>query len=246
MNMQCINCGMVGHSLQKCKYPIVSYGIILYDLLEKKYLMICRSKSFGYIEFLSGNYSIINTIQVQYLIDEMSLEEKTKLLTWNFSDLWMDVWFKKPIDEKSRKKFNYLKCGALQNMLENSTTQWNTPEWEFPKGRKKIQEKMVDCAVREFVEETGFTKNDIKIIDNVIPYEEVFIGSNIKSYKHKYYLAVLVGSKIPLNAIQYSEISKMTWLTYEESLETIRDYSIEKKNILHNVNNLLSKYKIII
>jgi ADP-ribose pyrophosphatase YjhB (NUDIX family) len=245
MNIQCVNCGMFGHSLQKCKYPVVSYGIILYDMLQKQYLMICRSKSFGYIEFLSGNYSIINFIQIQYLIDEMSMEEKTKLLTWDFSDLWMDMW-KKPIDEKSMKKFNYLKSGPLQKLMEESTTRWETPEWEFPKGRKRISEKMIDCAIREFVEETGFAESDIKIIDNVIPYEEVFVGSNIKSYKHKYYLAVLVGNKIPLNAIQYSEISKISWLSYEESLDTIRDYSIEKKKILCDVNKLLCNCKIII
>ena len=246
MNIQCINCGLYGHSIQKCKYPIISYGIILYNVVQKKYLMICRSKSFGYIEFLSGNYTTNNSIQIQYLIDEMSIDEKTKLLTWDFSDLWSDVWYKKPIDERSRKKFNYLKSGLLQNMIEKSLSHWETPDWEFPKGRKKIQEKMVDCAIREFAEETGYTKNDIKIIDNVIPYEEVFIGSNIKCYKHKYYLAVLVGNNIPLNAIQYSEISTIKWFSYEECLENIRNYSVEKKNIIHNVNNLLCNYKIIV
>jgi len=240
----CINCGINGHTIQKCKYPIVSYGIILYDTVQNKYLMICRSKSFGYIEFLSGNYSVNNTIQIQYLIDEMSMEEKTRLLNWNFIDLWTELWYIKPIDEKSKKKFNYLKSGILQNMIETSITRWETPEWEFPKGRKKIHEKMVECAVREFIEETGYSKNDIKIIDNVIPFEEVFIGSNIKSYKHKYYLAILVGNTIPLNPIQYSEISKIDWLSYEECLENIREYSIEKKNILFNVNNLFCNYKI--
>jgi len=159
----CINCGINGHTIQKCKYPIVSYGIILYDIVQNKYLMICRSKSFGYIEFLSGNYSVNNTIQIQYLIDEMSMEEKTRLLNWNFTDLWTELWYRKPIDEKSKKKYNYLKTGILQNMIETSTTRWETPEWEFPKGRKKIHEKMVECAVREFIEETGYSKNDIKI-----------------------------------------------------------------------------------
>jgi 8-oxo-dGTP pyrophosphatase MutT (NUDIX family) len=129
-------------------------------------------------------------------------------------------------------------------MIETSITHWETPEWEFPKGRKKIHEKMVECAVREFIEETGYSKNDIKIIDNVIPFEEVFIGSNIKSYKHKYYLAILVGNTTPLNPIQYSEISKIDWLSYEECLENIREYSIEKKNILSNVNNLFCNYKV--
>jgi hypothetical protein len=205
MNIQCINCGIIGHSIQKCKYPIISYGIVLYDLIEQKYLMICRSKSFGYTEFLIGNYSVNNNIQIQYLIDEMSLEEKNNLLTLDFSELWQDLW-SKPIDERSKKKFDILKKERLEIMIKNST-KWESPEWEFPKGRKKIREKMVECAIREFTEETGYTKNDIKVLENVIPFEEVFIGSNIKSYKHKYYLSILVGNKDPLNSIQYSEIS---------------------------------------
>jgi len=242
---QCINCGIFGHSIQKCKYPIVSYGIILYNVKEDKYLMICRSKSFGYIEFLSGNYAINNILQIQYLIDEMSMQEKSNLLSWDFSDLWMDIWYKKPIDERSRKKFYFLK-NDLHRIIENSSTRWETPEWEFPKGRKKLHEKMVDCAIREFTEETGFTANAIKVIDNVIPYEEVFIGSNIKSYKHKYYLAALVGDTKPINDIQYSEISKLAWLSYEECLKNIREYSVEKKEILYNVNHLLKNYKFIL
>lgn len=244
MNIQCINCGMFGHYIQKCKYPIISYGIILYDLKEKKYLMICRSKSFGYIEFLIGNYSVNNNVQIQYLLDEMSVEEKENLLTCDFLDLWNDLWFK-PLDERSKKKFDILKNGELKNMIQKSSS-WETPEWEFPKGRKKIREKMIECAVREFSEETGYTKNDIKIIDNVIPYEEVFIGSNVKSYKHKYYLSVLIGNKNPTNSIQYSEISKIKWLTYEECLENIREYSVEKKKMITDINNLVTKYNIIL
>jgi len=245
MNIQCINCGMLGHYIQKCKYPIISYGIVLYDLTEKKYLMVCRSKSFGYIEFLIGNYSVNNIIQIQYLIDEMSIEEKEKLLSWEFTDLWNDLW-SKPMDEKSKRKYNFLKQEELGKMIRNSTSSWNSPEWEFPKGRKKMREKMVDCAIREFAEETGYTSNDIKVIDNIIPYEEVFVGSNIKSYKHKYYLSILVGNKYPLNPIQYSEISEVKWLTYEECLENIRDYSVEKKKMLTNINNVITNYNIIV
>ena len=244
MNIQCINCGLMGHYIQKCRYPIISYGIILYDLKTKKYLMICRSKSFGYIEFLIGNYTINNPIQMQYLIDEMSVEEKDKLKTLTFPQLWNDIWSKKIVDEKSKKKFSNIE--NLHEMIDSSATQWETPEWEFPKGRKKIQEKMMDCAIREFTEETGYTSNDIQIIENVIPFEEVFIGSNVKVYKHKYYLAVLKGSQTPPNSIQYSEISTYKWLSYEDCLMHIRDYNDERKTMLSKVNHLVTKYNIII
>jgi ADP-ribose pyrophosphatase YjhB (NUDIX family) len=226
----------------------------VYDTNEKKYLMICRSKSFGYIEFILGEYSLNNIKQIQCLIDEMSLGEKAKILDNEFQYLWNDVWYKKGVDEKSRKKFYSLKAGiningtivTLKSLIDQSATNWSTPEWEFPKGRKNYQEKMLDCAIREFTEETGFTKGDIKIIDNIIPFEEIFIGSNIKVYKHKYYLALLTGSNIPKHKFQYSEIGEIEWKTYDECVNSIRHYSIEKINVIKNINMLISNYDIII
>jgi 8-oxo-dGTP pyrophosphatase MutT (NUDIX family) len=41
--------------------------------------------------------------------------------------------------------------GTANNFLE--------PEWSFPKGRRKIKENDLDCAVREFCEETQLTKD---------------------------------------------------------------------------------------
>ena len=47
------------------------------------------------------------------------------------------------------------------------------------------------------------------IIDNIIPYEEIFTGSNYKSYKHKYYLAHMKYNNVNDNNYQKSEVSKM-------------------------------------
>jgi 8-oxo-dGTP pyrophosphatase MutT (NUDIX family) len=254
MNITCNNCGMPGHLMQKCKLPIVSYGIIVYDKTRNKYLMICRSKSFGYIDFLYGNYSLHDIDQIKILVDEMSNEEKEKILNCDFTLLFNELNYKKTIDEKSKKKFNILKSGfvinneliTLQKIIENSSTSWETPEWEFPKGRKNYHEKIIECAIREFTEETGYESTDIKIIDNVLPFEEIFIGSNIKVYKHKYYLALLVGNEIPLNDFQRSEISAIEWKTFDECIESIRFYSIEKIEMLKNIHNLITNYEIII
>lgn len=248
----CNNCGQNGHLIQRCKSPIVSYGVIVYDIESNKYLMICRSKSFGFIEFVSGDYSLTNIPQIQLLIDEMSMEEKRKLLSYDFLYFWNDIW-KKTVDEKSREKFYALKNGIITNngiitlkmLIDQSSTKWTTPEWEFPKGRKNYQEKMLDCALREFAEETGYTSNDIKLIENVSPFEEIFIGSNIKVYKHKYYLAILKG-KNPQNKFQGSEISMIEWKTYDECLNSIRCYNVEKLEMFKNINTLISNHDIFI
>ena len=70
----------------------------------------------------------------------------------------------------SQKKFDCLNNGFtvndvlvnLDTLINDSTTKWNEPEWEFPKGRRNQQEKDLDCAKREFEEETGYNIDSIK------------------------------------------------------------------------------------
>ena len=42
------------------------------------------------------------------------------------------------------------------------------------KGRKKQNEKDIECSLREFTEETQFKAEDIKILDYNNPYNEIF------------------------------------------------------------------------
>ena len=43
---------------------------------------------------------------------------------------------------------------------------------------------------------------------------------------------------------QKSEVSKISWLSYEEALEKIRPYNLEKKEVLNKINTLLTKYRL--
>jgi 8-oxo-dGTP pyrophosphatase MutT (NUDIX family) len=131
---------------------------------------------------------------------------------------------------------------TLDTLINNSTTTWQETEWEFPKGHKNFQEKDIDTALREFEEETGYLKQNITIIDNIIPYEEIFIGSNHKSYKHKYYIAYLNDDSTILPNFQESEVSKIDWKTVDECLISIRPYNLEKKRIITQVNYVLTNY----
>ena len=82
----CNNCGKQGHMFHQCKLPITSYGIIVFkDSLEGiQYMMIRRKDSFGYIDFIRGKYSPYNLNQLNTIIDEMSLDEKKRILTLPF------------------------------------------------------------------------------------------------------------------------------------------------------------------
>ena len=48
----------------------------------------------------------------------------------------------------------------LDSIIEETygESDWTEQEWGFPKGRRNFQEKDYDCAIREFTEETGYSK----------------------------------------------------------------------------------------
>ena len=58
--MECINCGIVGHSFRDCKEPVSSFGILALRIKEEtqQVLMIRRRDSLGYVEFLRGRYTL--------------------------------------------------------------------------------------------------------------------------------------------------------------------------------------------
>lgn len=258
----CNNCGKHGHSFHNCKLPIISYGIILCHFSSSgiQFLMIRRKDSFGYIDFIRGKYSLYNIYQLQNIINEMSVFEKEQIITKTFKDLWYNMWGGnanlqyKNEEQLSCKKFEQLKTGiiidnkkiTLEDIVNQSTTNWLETEWEFPKGRSNYKESDLNCALREFTEETGISLKKIKVVENVFPFEETFIGTNYKSYKHKYFLACMNEAKecVSLMDFQPSEVSKLEWKTIEECLESMRSYNLEKKELITNVYKLLKEYRL--
>ena len=257
----CNNCGRQGHLFHQCKIPITSYGIIVFRSSEKglQFLMIRRKDTFGYIDFIRGKYITHNKEQLQKIFNEMSVTEKQFIQNNNFDTLWETMWGDtaqlyqyKNEEIISQKKFELLKTGinvsseiiSLNKLIEQSTTNWVETEWEFPKGRRNYQEKDIDCAIREFEEETGYNRNDMLVIENLIPFEEMFIGSNHKAYKHKYYLAYMDKKIDILQNFQKTEVSKLEWKTLDECLESIRPYNLEKKKLIQNINKVLQEFRL--
>jgi 8-oxo-dGTP pyrophosphatase MutT (NUDIX family) len=262
----CNNCGKNGHLYHCCKKPITSSGIIAFKNVKEerakyKYLLICRKDSLGYVDFIRGKYPLYNIRYIQNIINEMTIDEKSKLMRLTFKELWTDLWGDYGLsqynqeEKTSYNKFKTIKEGIkydtnnnynLKILIESSTTNWLTPEWGFPKGRRNYLENDLMCGIREFKEETGLSESKINIIKNVIPYDEIFMGSNYKSYKHKYYLAYIKNiDEINMNTFQKTEVSKMKWCDMNEILSLIRPYNLEKKDIIIKIDKILHKYSLI-
>jgi len=256
----CNNCGKIGHYYHNCKMPITSIGIIVFRISKEnkyEYLMIRRKDTLGYIDFMRGKYSVYNKEYIMNMIKQMTKEEKDIIVSKDFNMAWNRIWGNNSISNQykseemiSKEKFQMLKNGifnknnfyTLETIIEESShfDSWEEPEWGFPKGRRNFQEKDFDCAIREFKEETGYNPNLLNNIKNLYPFEEIFTGSNYKSYKHKYYLAFLdYETSLNTKSFDLTEVSKMEWKTYENCINSIRSYNLEKKRLITNVNNTL-------
>lgn len=265
-SIYCNNCGKPGHIYSQCKVPVTSYGVVCFRYNSEKkqyeYLMICRKDTLGYIDFMRGKYLVQNKHYILNMIKQMTLQEREKMLSRSFDDLWVELWGDngsinkyKTEEIASREKFNLLKTGilnkneffTLDSMVReaNSINLWNDPEWGFPKGRRNYQEKDFECAMREFCEETGYNKSLLTNIQNVLPYEEIFIGSNYKSYKHKYYLMYMnYHQSLTPTSYEENEVSKIEWKSFDSCVKNIRCYNLEKKRMITNIHTMLQNYNI--
>ena len=250
--MNCKNCFKYGHTFYNCKKPIRSYGIILYKTEgpRKKYLMICRKHTFGFSTIIRGKYSSSNLLQIQTYVDSMTNLEKEMIKTRDFEELWEYLWCgimntRKNNDKTQAEiKFNSTK-EMIVEFISNSSTNWENAEWEFPKGRMQQGENDIECALREFEEETHIFKNNINLIYNVCPFEEIYKGSNEKMYQITYFLAQLKNEEPDLLSFQVEEVSRMEWKDLEECLESIRPCNKEKKELIISLNEILNTYSVL-
>jgi len=262
----CNNCGKYGHVYHQCKLPIMSNGIIAfrYNIQNQyEYLIIRRKDSLGLIDFMRGKYSVSNKQYILNMLNQMTNNEKQRLLTNNFNSLWTSIWGENStnlqyrIEEmNSNEKFTNLKHGiitksqtyTLNDLVNesNALVSWEETEWGFPKGRRDYQETNYDCALREFQEETGYNQHLLKNIQNIIPYDEIFTGSNYKSYKHKYYIMYLdYNDSLDQNQFEPTEVSKMEWKTYDECISLFRPYNSEKIQMLTKIHRTITRNVVI-
>lgn len=235
-----------------------------------KFLMISRKHSLGYIEFIRGRYRPLMIDQTIYLFRQMKQEEIDKIKTSlemenGFDYLWNDMWGTHPTyhltKEKyeSQKKYEELKLAyvngpdvSLEFIVNNIKPDYDTDEWGFPKGRRNRDETDEECAIREFKEESGYTDNDFKIVHEIKPINETFIGTNGVKYCHMYYVAEFTGNTAPRNNIteqQCGEVGAIDFFDFNTAINKIRDYHTERRSIVKNlfiyyVKKIISTHRI--
>ncbi len=255
----CRNCGIIGHLYKDCLHPIMSFGIICYKIEngEIKYVMIQRKDSLSFMEFVRGKYNQNDFHYIKQLIDYMTENEKILLLENSFDTIWNYTWCQSSQNSfkhtkeyiESKSKFDYVINNInFVNILKSNNAKCNylEQEWGFPKGRKKIRESDIDCAVREFCEETQLYSDDIQINNDICPFQEIFFGTNNILYKHVYYVAKIVKEKSKIfldnNCLeQIREVRDIRWLSYTDVISHIKYHNIERIEIFKKVHNIINE-----
>lgn len=218
-----------------------------------KFVMIARKHSVGFIEFVRGKYRENNNQELIFLFRQMSNEEINIIKNAkDFDEIWTYLWSSNRQKAKymseynvSKNKFNALKDGKymfldLNFYVNHVKPDWLYPEWGFPKGRINGKETLLNCAKREFQEETGLLDNSFEILENVGQFEEYFIGTNGIQYRHIYYMALIKNdvslNLSPDNYHQAYEIGDIQYHSIEEGLKVIRPYHKHRIQILIKIH----------
>jgi ADP-ribose pyrophosphatase YjhB (NUDIX family) len=219
-----------------------------------RFLMIQRKHTLGYSEFIRGRYRPDNVDGIGFLFQQMTQNEIDKIGKLTFDELWDDFWMdpskkKNFVDEyeQSKENFNMLKTNDgdmldlnLNFYITHITPTWQTAESCFPKGRRNIKEENIECAKREFREESGISEDKYMLLDKIFkPLQEDFLGTDGKRYRHIYYIAITYDDIVPsldnTNFQQSVEIGNIGFYSYAEALDIIRPYHHERKKLLTQV-----------
>ena len=210
-----------------------------------KFLMIQRKNSLGYLEFIRGRYDENNDQNINYIFEQMTQNEIQDILTKDFDFLWNDLWDENNIKNKnymtSRQKFYELKLNKSE-IINNLKPKYLYNEWGFPKGRRELYESDIICAIREFEEETNIKENMYNLLESCSKIKENLIGTNGINYLHNYFLAILSTDKINNIDSNNREIGNIKVMSYNECVDNIRPYHINKLKIINVLYELICDF----
>lgn len=216
-------------------------------------LIMQKRNSHAYYDIVCGR--IFRNSDTQKLIDELSCAEKRRICKWSFDKLWCSLW---TYDSVKRNHWNedrkiaeeafksqrehYLEC------IAKSQTHYPLSEFGFPKGRKNFRETSLNCALREFYEETGYDRRKILIPDHSFKITEEFVGSDGVTYNHTYYIGeLLTPEALPEIKKDNCEVKNLGWLPLNGLESIFRPYEKSKIGVLEELKvHLQSKKSFIV
>ena len=151
--------------------------------------------------------------------------------TWK--NIYADEKEKRPaiprriIDPRSADSYKSKKAKFISNFAKDlgvrlnslmSSTNHGSLIWEIPKGRRNNRETGIECAIREFKEETGVMIDDYTILFDIVPVVDSYESMGV-TYTNTYHMAIATDDmklSLSLDGLQAHEIGDMRWMSMDE------------------------------
>jgi hypothetical protein len=202
----------------------ISYGVIASTVIGglRHFLITKKRNTYEYVALLRGVWHDFS--DAKNLFAKCTKKEQRMLKTCSFDSLWKDLWvwdgcLQLTCATRARKKFAQFQ-GRLSKLATMTTC--GKCVWEFPKGKKQLGETELECALREFQEETKIPAQELK--RPILSYvTEQHIGTDGNEYEAMYYIIGMTKAYIPPMQVRTSirkslseETKKCKWVTFKE------------------------------
>lgn len=208
---------------------------------DLEFLLIHKRVSFCFIEFVNGRYRRGDKARLHFLFSGMTNDEKIDVWSLDFTRMWFRIWLidadNKRTDrdhyEKYRSRRAYFKDCHLEGDKTGTAlraalkaTNCSNTIWELPKGRpNSAAELPLNCALREFKEETGFGPDNYTLLPAEPTLCTIIHADNVK-YISNYYVAMArpgTGILAPIHLDysndslhQLAEVIDIKWVSIKE------------------------------
>jgi NUDIX domain len=178
------------------KDPVVSFGIIEFSIGTNSagqpcafYHVFRRRNTIEYDTILRG---FSQKYQVFDLISLLSRDERERIITHTWEELWNDFWIDpttsqySSLQAQSKRKFDEIRDILIE--LDNELPcRISERPYIFPKGKPAKNEAGLDAALREAREETRSLYTEGYLYFNS-PIVQKYIGSDDRQYTDYYYV----------------------------------------------------------
>jgi 8-oxo-dGTP pyrophosphatase MutT (NUDIX family) len=175
---------------------MASYGICCFRVVpstETEVLILRRRYTYAYCAIIYGNYRTSHDLSL--LVDCTTVDEKITLLTADFGLIWRRVFVGDTLSSDKYHRAHTIFTDMIEilgideysSIVKSSKVAEVT--WELPKGRRDPHETEIECACREFCEETAIQRDDMRVIaDSMI---RCFFRDNESLYHVRFWAATI-------------------------------------------------------
>ena len=208
---------------------IISYGLIVYNLENCRWLLTQRKHSVEFLIYCSGDYRISG---VPVLLMNMTSSEINEIKKC-FQD---PEYFQELYSSLQLDTADYLYAlerlkDSKEIVLEYTNNHQinNELRWTWPKGRVDYDnqnETGWECACREFFEEVGVRLPEYELISNH-PVIENFKTLDGKIIESRYWIVIIRNQfELPADVSSNCEVCDRRWVTTSEVTQLLKDHKL--------------------